>query len=259
MWQFWIFEKRRSQSHAYEIGRQYRFAARDGGKPTKRQQHERNELGLGFAYAVADLAEKPRRELRQQHKDNRRRSSKEREPQVKMSKHDAEREHGTEIVHKTGGENNLAEFSLVEAGFDHHGIDEGSPPSRGSIRNSTHWMPSTMLPRPISGVRPMRAGGQKPKSPFSGRVLQMVLHKLGVKNATVHGFRSSFRDWAGNVSNFPREITETALAHVIGDNAEQAYRRGDALEKRRKLMEAWASYCEQSNSNNIVQLTNRKR
>jgi integrase len=64
------------------------------------------------------------------------------------------------------------------------------------------------------------------------------------RHATVHGFRSSFRDWAGNVSNFPREITETALAHVIGDKAEQAYRRSDALEKRRKLMEAWAAYCE---------------
>ncbi len=50
---------------------------------------------------------------------------------------------------------------------------------------------------------------------------------------TVHGFRSTFRDWAGNVSSFPREVTETALAHVIGDKAEQAYRRGDALEKRR--------------------------
>ncbi len=124
MWQFWIFEKRRSQSHAYEIGRQYRFAARDGGEPAERQQHERNELGLGFAYAVADLAEKPRRELRQQRKDNCRGSSKEREPQVKMSKHDAEREHGAEIVHKTGGENNLAELSLVEAGFDHHGLDD---------------------------------------------------------------------------------------------------------------------------------------
>jgi integrase len=96
--------------------------------------------------------------------------------------------------------------------------------------------------------------GQKTKSPFSGRVLQMVLRKLGVKNATVHGFRSSFRDWAGNVSNFPREVTETALAHVIGDKAEQAYRRSDALEKRRKLMEAWASYCEPKTSANIVQM-----
>jgi hypothetical protein len=59
---------------------------------------------------------------------------------------------------------------------------------------------------------------------------------MKIEHATVHGFRSSFRDWAGNVSNFPREIKETALAHVIGDKAEQAYRRSDALEKRCKLM-----------------------
>jgi len=63
--------------------------------------------------------------------------------------------------------------------------------------------------------------------------------RMKIENATVHGFRSSFGDWAGNVSNFPREVTETALAHVIGDKAEQAYRRSDALDKRRKLMEAW--------------------
>jgi hypothetical protein len=57
-------------------------------------------------------------------------------------------------------------------------------------------------------------------------------------------FRSSFRDWAGNETSYPRDLIETALAHVIGDKAEQAYRRSDALEKRRKLMEAWASHCE---------------
>src|ERR1700731_3756275 len=68
---------------------------------------------------------------------------------------------------------------------------------------------------------------------------------------------SSFRDCAGNVSNFPREITETALAHVIGDKAEQAYRRSDALEKRRKLMEAWAAYCEPKASTNVVQIRKR--
>jgi hypothetical protein len=59
------------------------------------------------------------------------------------------------------------------------------------------------------------------------------------------------------VSNFPREITETALAHVIGDKAEQAYRRSDALEKRRKLMEAWAAYCEPKGSDNVVQMRKR--
>ena len=67
-----------------------------------------------------------------------------------------------------------------------------------------------------------------------------------------------FFGWAANVSNFPREITETALAHVIGDKAEQAYRRGDALEKRRKLMEAWAAYCEPKTSVNVVQIRKQK-
>ena len=56
--------------------------------------------------------------------------------------------------------------------------------------------------------------------------------------------RKNYVGWAGNVCNFPREITETALAHVMGDKAEQAYRRRDALEKRRELMEAWSAYRE---------------
>ncbi len=86
--------------------------------------------------------------------------------------------------------------------------------------------------------------GQKPKKPLSNMAMEMVLRRMKIEEATVHGFRSSFRDWAGNVTNFPREVTETALAHVIGDKAEQAYRRGDALDKRRKLMDAWAAYCE---------------
>jgi hypothetical protein len=87
--------------------------------------------------------------------------------------------------------------------------------------------------------------------------MEMVLRRMKVGDATVHGFRSSFRDWAGNVSNFPREITDTALAHVIGDKAEQAYRRSDALEKRRKLMEARASYREPKKAGNVVQIGSR--
>jgi integrase len=60
---------------------------------------------------------------------------------------------------------------------------------------------------------------------------------------TVHGFRSSFRDWCAEQTNFPRELAEAALGHATGDATERAYRRGDVLEKRRKLMEAWARYC----------------
>lgn len=94
--------------------------------------------------------------------------------------------------------------------------------------------------------------GQRRNKPLSGMAMEMLLRRMKIENATVHGFRSSFRDWAGNVSSFPREVTETALAHVIGDKSEQAYRRSDAIEKRRKLMEAWANYCEPRTTANIV-------
>lgn len=57
-----------------------------------------------------------------------------------------------------------------------------------------------------------------------------------------HGFRSSFRDWCGECTSFPREVAEAALAHIVGNSVEQAYRRGDALEKRREMMETWAGF-----------------
>jgi integrase len=96
--------------------------------------------------------------------------------------------------------------------------------------------------------------GQKAGRPLSSMAMEMMLRRMQVDDATVHGFRSSFRDWAGNETSFPREIIEAGLAHVIGDKAEQAYRRGDALEKRRKLMDAWGVYCEPKGVNNIVPL-----
>lgn len=86
--------------------------------------------------------------------------------------------------------------------------------------------------------------GQSRHGPLSNMSLEMILRRMKINNATVHGFRSSFRDWAGNITNFPRKVVETALAHVIGNKAEQAYRRSDALEKRRGVMEAWANFCE---------------
>jgi integrase len=85
--------------------------------------------------------------------------------------------------------------------------------------------------------------GQKPGKPLSNMAMEMVLRRMKVEDATVHGFRSSFRDWAGNESAYPREVADSALAHVVGDQTEQAYRRGDALEKRRKLMDEWAKHC----------------
>ncbi|MDB5620313.1 site-specific integrase [Tardiphaga sp.] len=106
----------------------------------------------------------------------------------------------------------------------------------------------------LERLRPLNLGseiafpGQKADRPLSNMAMEMMLRRMKVTDATVHGFRSSFRDWAGNVSSFPREVAEAALAHVIGDKSEQAYRRGDALEKRRAMMEAWAKWCEPNTS-----------
>jgi integrase len=73
--------------------------------------------------------------------------------------------------------------------------------------------------------------------------------KLKDHAITAHGFRSAFRDWAGNETTFPREVCEMALAHATGDATEQAYRRSDALDKRRELMSAWARHCERQGGN----------
>ena len=71
-------------------------------------------------------------------------------------------------------------------------------------------------------------------------------------DVTMHGFRSSFRDWCGEATSFPRELAEAALAHVAGDATERAYRRGDALGKRRDLMQAWAQFCEPGAAGKVV-------
>ena len=76
--------------------------------------------------------------------------------------------------------------------------------------------------------------------PLSGMAMQMLLRRMKLDDATVHGFRSSFRDWVSEETDFPRDLAEAALAHVVGDATERAYRRGDALERRRELMESWS-------------------
>jgi integrase len=82
----------------------------------------------------------------------------------------------------------------------------------------------------------------------------MLLRRMG-KDVTTHGFRSSFRDWVANETSFPRELAEHALSDVIGNKAEQAYRRGTALERRRDLMEAWAGYCGPERRSSVVLLS----
>lgn len=92
--------------------------------------------------------------------------------------------------------------------------------------------------------------GRKPDRPMSDMTLTQVLRRMEV-DATAHGFRSSFRDWAAETTSFSREVAEQALAHVIESKVERAYRRGDLLEKRRGLMSAWATFCAGSDGNVI--------
>lgn len=100
--------------------------------------------------------------------------------------------------------------------------------------------------------------GARKGKPLSSMVLAMVLRRMNIAGATVHGFRSSFRDWAGDETSFARELAEQALAHVVGDTTENAYRRGDALEKRRELMEAWGRYLGEI-APHVVSIFDRKR
>ena len=104
------------------------------------------------------------------------------------------------------------------------------------------------------GVSEFVFPGQKANKPLSHIAMAKVLQRMRIEHATPHGFRSSFRDWAGNETAFPREIAEAALAHTVGDEVERAYRRSDALERRRDLMEAWGRYCDPLSANNVIQM-----
>ena len=117
-----------------------------------------------------------------------------------------------------------------------------------------HRVPLAARPLEIlAGLRPLaRPDGDSPilpsnnGKPLSDAAFSALIVRMGYsgRDFTPHGFRSSFRDWAGELTEFPRELAETALAHVVGDATERAYRRGDALEKRRTMMDAWAAYIE---------------
>jgi integrase len=85
--------------------------------------------------------------------------------------------------------------------------------------------------------------GAKAREPLSNMAMLELLRGMRGNGLTVHGFRSTFRDWAGDRTNYARETVEAAMSHQIKDKAEAAYRRSTALEKRRKLMEVWAQYC----------------
>jgi integrase len=86
---------------------------------------------------------------------------------------------------------------------------------------------------------------------MSNMAMDMLLRRMG-RDVTVHGFRSTFKDWASERTNFPNEVSEAALAHAVGDKVEAAYRRGDMFEKRRRLMEAWAEFASERQATGLI-------
>jgi integrase len=95
------------------------------------------------------------------------------------------------------------------------------------------------LPREADYVFP----GGRQGVPISNMGMTTVLRRMKRGDFTVHGFRSTFRDWAAERSNYPNHVVEMALAHVIGDKVEAAYRRGDLFAKRTRLMAEWSKFC----------------
>jgi integrase len=85
------------------------------------------------------------------------------------------------------------------------------------------------------------------------------MSEYGAGEVTVHGFRSAFRDWAGDETSFQREVAEAALAHAVGDQTEASYRRSDALMKRRDLMEAWAKFLTRDSAEVVPITAGKKR
>lgn len=85
--------------------------------------------------------------------------------------------------------------------------------------------------------------GAEPGKALSGMAMLMTLRRMGRDDLTAHGFRSTFRDWCAEATSYPSEAAELALAHTVGDKVEAAYRRGDMFDRRRRMMDDWATFC----------------
>src|SRR5262249_49175067 len=138
----------------------------------------------------------------------------------------------------------------------------GSPGARWGTRPGVRFPPRALVS--VEGFRPAGDAdgfvfpGGKPGKPLSNTVLWEALQGMN-RGITAHGFRSTFRDWCAERTNFPSEVAEMALAHVVGSKVEAAYRRGDMFEKRRRLMDAWATFCttEPAEQSKVVSLKGR--
>ena len=94
--------------------------------------------------------------------------------------------------------------------------------------------------------------GDREGRPLSNMAMDMLLRRMDYKEITVHGFRSTFRTWVAEKTNFQREVAEAALAHAKGDKLEATYERGDFFDKRRRMMDAWAAYCARERNADVV-------
>ncbi|MEX3008962.1 tyrosine-type recombinase/integrase [Hoeflea sp. TYP-13] len=147
--------------------------------------------------------------------------------------------------------------------FDFDGALWTVPAERMKLRIE-HRVP--LSPAALDILRPLHDArisafvfpGQAEGKPLSNMAMEMVLRRMKLDRYTVHGFRSSFRDWCGDETTAPREVAEAALAHKVGSDVERTYRRGDALAKRRQLMDMWADYCTGRQSENVVKIRVRK-
>jgi len=101
--------------------------------------------------------------------------------------------------------------------------------------------------------------GSRAGAPLSINMMSKLLAKLGRSDITVHGFRSTFMDWAHETTSYPKTVIDMALAHTVGDKVEAAYRRGELLDKRRRLMTEWARYCSAPVRGEVVPLLKGQR
>ena len=108
---------------------------------------------------------------------------------------------------------------------------------------------------PQYAASPFLFPGLRPaEQPLSNMACLMLLRRMDRSNVTSHGFRSSFRDWAGEATNAPSDIAELCLAHQVGSATQRAYARSDLLEKRKALMQQWAVFCQPLENSNVLQL-----
>lgn len=94
--------------------------------------------------------------------------------------------------------------------------------------------------------------GMRSGRPLSGMAMTMALRRMGLGEYSVHGFRASFKSWAADATSFPNELSEAALAHVVGDRVERAYRRTDALERRREMMQGWSKFLSGATASSVT-------